>query len=297
MLTERMQIQVIADRLAGLPVNVDVRFMTQPWLTCWNAIVSAPRGSEQEVLFKATINLPEQKEILQAILATRYVPHVPSLEDIASILPPIEWVWKGWIPRGLITVLGASQGSGKSFVAMDLAYRIIHNIGFPDGTPIVRPGANVIYVDAEGVPQILRERANHYGMDQNKIFLMLADPGEMIDLGQQKYQDRLTEMAATLKPELIIIDSLSSIHSRGQEQCGRLARIGGVSHSSGGLGELRFGAGASHPQTAQRRRPHDELRPGHGRPERLRLYHAASARGIGFARGADRTGVRSEWSA
>ena len=218
MLTERMQIQVIADRLAGLPVNVDVRFMTQPWLTCWNAIVSAPHGSEQEALFKATTNLSEQKEILQAILATRpgYVPHVPSLEDIASFLPPIEWVWKGWIPRGLITVLGASQGSGKSFVAMDLAYRIIHNIGFPDGTTIVRPGANVIYVDAEGVPQILRERANHYGMDQNKIFLMLADPGEMIDLGQQKYQDRLTEMAATLKPELIIIDSLSSIHSRGQ---------------------------------------------------------------------------------
>ena len=82
MLTERMQIQVIADRLAGLPVNVDVRFMTQPWLTCWNAIVSAPHGSEQEALFKATTNLSEQKEILQAILATRpgYVPHVPSLE-------------------------------------------------------------------------------------------------------------------------------------------------------------------------------------------------------------------------
>ena len=118
MLTERMQIQFIADRLAGLPANVDVRFMTQPWLTCWNAIVSAAPGHEQDALYKATANLPEQKEILQAILATRpgYVPSIPSLKDIADGLPPIEYVWKGWVPRGLLTILGASQGSGKSFV-------------------------------------------------------------------------------------------------------------------------------------------------------------------------------------
>jgi hypothetical protein len=35
-------------------------------------------------------------------------------------------------------------------------------------------------------------------------------------LGLQKYQDRLTEMVEYLKPELIIIDSLSSVHTRGQ---------------------------------------------------------------------------------
>jgi hypothetical protein len=89
-------------------------------------------------------------------------------------------------------------------------------VGFPDGAPIMRPGANIIYVDAEAVPQIMRERANYYRMDQKKLFPMLADAGEMIDLGLQKYQDRLTEMVAYLKPELIIIDSLSSIHTKGQ---------------------------------------------------------------------------------
>jgi hypothetical protein len=218
MLTKRMQVQYIADRLAGLPVEVDTRLFIQPWLACWNAINSAAPGQEPEALHNATLNLPEQKEILQAILGTRpgYVPNIKSLDDMGAELPPIEWVWKGHIPRGLLTVLGASQGSGKSFVALDLARSIIHNLGFPDSAPIARPGANVIYVDAEAVPQILRERASHYNMDQTKIFLMLADHGEMIDLGQQRYQDRLTEMTAYLKPELIIIDSLSSIHSRGQ---------------------------------------------------------------------------------
>jgi hypothetical protein len=218
MLTKRMQVQCIADQLAGLPVEVDARFFTQPWLACWNAIIAAPAGQAHEALHQATINLPDQKEILQTILGTRpgYVPDIKSLEEIGSELPPIEWVWKSWIPRGLLTVLGASQGSGKSFVALDLARCIIHDLGFPDSSPIARPASNVIYMDAEAVPQILRERANHFQMDQKKIFLMLADHGEMIDLGLQKYQDRLTEMAAALQPELIIIDSLSSSHTRGQ---------------------------------------------------------------------------------
>jgi hypothetical protein len=213
-----MQIQAIADRLAGLPTQVHIKDFEMPWQLCWQAVEGAQPGQEHEALHKVVSGLPEPKEILERILATRpgYRPEIQSLEEIALDLPPIEWVWDGWIPRGLLTVLGASQGSGKSFVATDLAYRVIHNQGFPDGTPVKRPGANVIYVDAEMVPQILNERSQNYGMDRKKLFLMLPEPGDMIDLGQDHYRERLSEMTAILKPELIIIDSLSSIHNGGQ---------------------------------------------------------------------------------
>ena len=218
MLTRRMQVQNIADRLAGLPAQAHAKDFEMPWQACWQALENAAAGQEQEALHKTISALPEAKEILERILGTRpgYRPHIQSLEDIAADLPPIEWVWDGWIPRGLLTVLGASQGSGKSFVATDLAYRIVHNQGYPDGAPVQRPGANIIYVDAEMVPQILNERTLHYGMDRSKLFLMLGEPGEMIDLGKERYQERLTEMTEILKPELIIIDSLSSIHNGGQ---------------------------------------------------------------------------------
>lgn len=236
MLTRRMQIQAISDRLAGLEVQAQLKDFEMPWQLCWQAVTGAQPGQEQDALQSALSGLPEAKQILETILATRpgYRPEIQSLEDIAPGLPPIEWVWDGWIPRGLLTVLGASQGSGKSFVATDLAYRIIHNQSFPNGAPIKRPGANVIYVDAEMVPQILNERAQNYGMDRSKLFLMLAEPGEMIDLGAARYQERLTEMTAILKPELIIIDSLSSIHNGGQNNVedvrsliGYLTRLGG----------------------------------------------------------------------
>ncbi len=218
MLTRRMQIQAIADRLAGLDVQANIKDFEMPWQLCWQAVIGAQPGREQDALHNVVSGLPEPKQILERILATRpgYRPEIQSLEDIAADLPPIEWVWEDWIPRGLLTVLGASQGSGKSFVVTDLAYRIIHNQGFPNGSPIKRPGANVIYVDAEMVPQILNERALNYEMDRSKLFLMLGQAGEMIDLGQECYQERLTEMTEILKPEMIIIDSLSSIHNGGQ---------------------------------------------------------------------------------
>ena len=218
MLTKRMQVQAIVDRLAGLPVQVRAREFQPPWSTCWQALETAPAGQEQEALEKAILGMPERDEVLRSILSARpgYRPVIPSLADIASDLQPIEWVWRGWIPRGLITILGASQGSGKSFVATDLGWRIIHDKGFPDGTPICRPGANIIYVDAEMVPQILNERAQNYGLDRSKLFVMLPEADGMINLGQPRYQDQLAEMAAILAPELIIIDSLSNIHDGGQ---------------------------------------------------------------------------------
>ena len=218
MLTQRMQIQFLADRLAGIPVTAKAPDFQQPWLACWQALEQAAPGEEHNALQRVLSAMPEGQQLIQTIFSTRpgYRPQIPSLADIAPGLAPIEWAWEGWIPRGFLTVMGASQGSGKSFVATDLAYRIIHNKGYPDGSPIKNPGKNIIYVDGEMVPQLLNERAEQYGMDKSKLFMLLADPGEMLDLGNPRYQDRLTEMTEMLQPELIVIDSLSSIHSSGQ---------------------------------------------------------------------------------
>ena len=217
MITERMQIQAVADKLAGLPAKVKAGELSEPWATCWRVLESS-NGTTNQALLEALKDEPERERIVGAILSARpgYSPQYPSLKDIAEDLPPIEWLWPGWIPRGMLTIFGAAPGSGKSFTVLDWSWRIIHNKGFPDHKPIPKPGCNVLYVDAEMVPQILNERATNYQIDRQKLFIMMPKVGEMVDFAEGAYRDQLIEMVASLQPELVIIDSLSSIHSRGQ---------------------------------------------------------------------------------
>lgn len=161
--------------------------------------------------------------------------HYPTLAELAESLPPVRWLWPGWLPRGMISLLGAFQGTGKSYFVMDLARSVIHGGVWPDGTPVERVGT-VIYVDAEAIPQVNNERAVKMQINRHKLYLLMANNGELLDLTATKWQNRLLDMAAALRPELIIIDSYSSISSSGQnsvEDTSRLlAYLGGLATSA-----------------------------------------------------------------
>jgi hypothetical protein len=139
----------------------------------------------------------------------------PNLAEIADNLKPIRWLWPNWVPRGMLSILGAYQGTGKSYLVLDLARTVIHGGPWPDGTLSEQLG-KVLYVEAESVPQITNERAIGLGLDRRQLWLMMPDNGELLDLTQTVWRDRLLDMALTIKPELIIIDSLTSISSAGQ---------------------------------------------------------------------------------
>ena len=219
MLTTRMQIQALADRLAGLPVTCKAKDFNEPWKSCWLALENAPAGQANLSLVESLENLPDREAVVEAIFSARPGEppgEFPSLREMAVDLLPIDWIWPGWIPRSMITLLGAVPGAGKSFLALDLSKRVIQGEPFPDGQKAPKPGANVIYVDAEAVPQLLNERANSWKMVTERLFLMLPEPGGMIDFSLARYRDQLTEMVARLSPELVILDSLSSISSKGE---------------------------------------------------------------------------------
>jgi hypothetical protein len=223
MFTQRMQIQAIADLLAGIdhpngrlrPNDFD-----SPWREIYLAIQDAPPGPDhkQKALKESLSAHPDGKQIIGDILMVKPGdrPHFPSLDELGPSLPPVEWLWPNWIPRGMLSLLGAIPGAGKSFLALDLARRIIAGDTFPDGAPVRTPGANVIYVDAEQVPQLINERAVAWEMDRARLFLMPPEPNDMIDFSRPEYQDRLTEMLYALQPALVVIDSLSSISSKGE---------------------------------------------------------------------------------
>lgn len=219
MLTQKMQIQAIADRMAGFPVRINLKRLSEPWLSCWKALDLSKAGQEHAALMAALKDEPERGLIIEKILAAQpgaALGNYPSLEELAKDLRPIEWVWRGWIPRGMITLLGAVPGAGKSFLALDLAKRVIQGDQWPDGQPNLAKRRNIVYVDAEQVPQLANERALSWGMPRDRIYFLLPEADDMIDFGLPRYRDQLTEMVAQLTPELVILDSLSSISSKGE---------------------------------------------------------------------------------
>jgi hypothetical protein len=218
-----MQVQAVADRLAGLSMSEQrrrkSRHFGEPWKTIWAALDQAEEGEGQAALMKALETNPERDKILAEILFATpgaALGDYPSLDKVGEELVPVQWLWHGWIPLGMITLMGAAPGVGKTFLCLDLARRVIHADGWPDKQPNPYPRANVLYVDAESVPQILNERAKSWGMNRKRLYLMNPDLDDIIDFSGQKYKDRLTQMIAQLEPRLVIVDSLSSISSKGE---------------------------------------------------------------------------------
>jgi hypothetical protein len=156
-----------------------------------------------------------------------YDTNLPTLEDIARDLRPVSWLWQGWLPVGMITILAARPGSGKSLVALDIANRAIGGDVWPDGAPVVGHGA-VIWVEGENNPTTLNERAQAWAMARDRIFPLLptekdpiidlSDPTAIIEdsVPPETWQERLVSMTRRVFPRLIVIDSLGSITRRSE---------------------------------------------------------------------------------
>lgn len=221
MLTERMQVQAVADKLGGVATTLGARNLGEPWRSCWLALEGAEKGKERWALAGALRELKERDAALGMILAA--VPGAalgdfPSLQEMhdAGMIPEIRWLWRDWVPRGMLSLLTGEGGAGKSMVGLDLARRVIAGGQWPDGLEIGH-GGPVVYVDAEAVPQIHDERTLWWEVDRSQLHLMLPATGELfIDMNGPACQDRLVEMVATINPALVVVDSLSTISLRGE---------------------------------------------------------------------------------
>jgi hypothetical protein len=138
-----------------------------------------------------------------------------TMAQIGPTLPPITWLWEGWIPRGLLTLLGATPKVGKSWLALDLCRTVINGGVWPDGQPVGHKGS-VVWVEAEAVAQITRDRAQMVGIDLTRFWPMVPPVGDILDMSTPAIRDDLIELVQHVKPSLIVIDSLSGISSKGE---------------------------------------------------------------------------------
>ena len=233
---EQAQKQAIVDKLTGVSPETlpPLSAFRQPWFIIYRQVRRAESRKEAELLIaRAALGLDNWTHLVDELLAmlpsNEAFCTYPSLHEISGQFSEVDWLWPYWIPRGMVTLLGAAPGGGKSLVALDLARRIIHGKPFPDGAPPnsggpdPRPGANVIIVDAEGAPALLNERAQAWGIDSRRLYLMQAPNrvgrvpyGGPIDLSHPHQQRTLDLMCRRLQPALVVIDSLGAATARGE---------------------------------------------------------------------------------
>ncbi|MEP3298974.1 MAG: AAA family ATPase [Pseudoruegeria sp.] len=127
--------------------------------------------------------------------------HKPTFVTLSSVKAlKVDWLWKPYIPFGMITILEGDPGLGKSFLSMFLASEISCGGQLPDGGDLDQ--GNVLYISAEDDPSYTtRPRIDAMGGDPEKI-RVLNGRLAFNDEGLEVLREELDEF----EPDLIIID-------------------------------------------------------------------------------------------
>jgi len=228
-LSTARRIQIIADTIANKDTpRVDPDTMGDPWSVYYKWVTKWIDEDPDDVDVKELryelvqhfcVISKEDSEHMDLILEAIKAPLTyPNAEEIIDNLPDLEWLWPNWLPLGLVSLLAAVPGTGKSYLALDLAYRIIRNDRFPDDSPVPAGDHSVIYVDAENTPSIFKARVQPWtSRELARMYLMLPDQERLvINLDDILDRERLWDMIYTIQPVLTIIDSYGSATLRGE---------------------------------------------------------------------------------
>lgn len=127
-------------------------------------------------------------------------------------LTPIDWLWAGFLPVGMLTILGGAPGCGKTTIALALGATVSTAGAWPDGTRCTLPG-DVLVWTGEDLPSILSGRLVAMGANLSRVHFV-GDVGEgaarrAFDPGRD--MPMLEAAARQLPaPRLLIVDPIVS---------------------------------------------------------------------------------------
>lgn len=142
--------------------------------------------------------------------------------DLTQEPPPMKWLVEDLVCQGDVNLLIGAPGLGKSWLMMDLALGVIGGKSEWLGRPVKSNGP-VLYIDEENPEDIIYHRFRKLGLkssDAGKIHYLYR-PGIWVN----KEPDALLEEALNIEPSLIILDSLSRIHSEDENNANKMAEL------------------------------------------------------------------------
>lgn len=180
----------------------------------------------QAIIARAMDSLKAQQD--RMLNATARVARYSDDTILDKIVPAISWIWKGWIPRGMVTLLAGRPDVGKSTVALDLCSRLIHhsingNGEWPDGQPIecgdtvFDDKLKLLWVDTERAEILMKQRLDAWEIPRGHF---IYDEGRELEPIRIDNDLDWTWLRAAIRDNnvpFVVIDSLAYLYETGSE--------------------------------------------------------------------------------
>jgi KaiC/GvpD/RAD55 family RecA-like ATPase len=141
-----------------------------------------------------------------------------------SLQPPGEWLIKGVVPDAELVVLFGASGSGKTFVALDMAFAVAQ--GLPWRGHRTKKGRVVIIAaeGAGGLTKRVRAYAKHHDIDLRDVAIDVITAAPNF-LHEEDIAEVLAEIKALGEVALVVVDTLAQVtpgaNENGAEDMGR----------------------------------------------------------------------------
>jgi putative DNA primase/helicase len=136
--------------------------------------------------------------------------------DLDNLIGPIKWLWKNWLPQGMLTIIAGELGVGKSIMALRIAACFLRGDPWPDGAPYTGELGAILWCEAEAAQAINLSRAKAWGLPLDRIYTPFEDPLVDILLDDPNHREAIATVARREEVLFIVVDSLRGA-TRGDE--------------------------------------------------------------------------------
>ncbi len=135
--------------------------------------------------------------------------------DLIAANAGTRWLWEGWIPVSVLTLLTAEPSTGKTRFGLDLTKRIANGTTWPDGKPVVLPEGmtnRVLWIPADHQHSELSDAPATFGFNAKCLVLnsTLADIYSGTDLQTEEQIADLENRIKRVRPAMVLIDTVTN---------------------------------------------------------------------------------------
>lgn len=117
----------------------------------------------------------------------------------------VDWLWPGYLARGMVSMLEGDPGLGKSYAAMMIAKGVCDGLKLPGMTTRTKP-AKVVYCDLENSAQhVTKKRLAANGLVNTQNYIQVESA---FALDNEDHIEALYELVEHHRPALLVIDPI-----------------------------------------------------------------------------------------